>query len=94
MKSTISALMLGAAVLAAPAAQAAEPVRNIVLVHGAFADESSWDKVAVILTNRGYHVTQVANPLTSLADDVAATNAALDAQDGPAVLVGHSWAAL
>ena len=91
MKSILSALMLSTAVLGVPAVEAAEPVRNIVLVHGAFADESSWDKVAVILTNRGYHVTQVANPLTSLADDVAAANAVLDAQDGPAVLVGHSW---
>src|SRR5687768_6671893 len=92
MKSIASALMLTAASLgvAAPVA-AQESAKNIVLVHGAFADESSWDKVAEILTARGYNVTQVVNPLTSLADDVAATKAVLDAQDGPTVLVGHSW---
>jgi pimeloyl-ACP methyl ester carboxylesterase len=59
--------------------------------HGAFVDETSWDAVAAILTGKGYNVTAVKNPLTSLADDVAATNAVLDAQDGPVVLVGHSW---
>ena len=64
---------------------------NIVLVHGAFADQTSWDQVAKILRHKGFHVTEVANPLTSLGDDVAATNAVLDAQDGPTILVGHSW---
>jgi pimeloyl-ACP methyl ester carboxylesterase len=92
----LSALMLSAAVFGAvPAsAQSALPagtVKNIVLVHGAFVDETSWNGVAKILTAKGYKVTAVKNPLTSLADDVAATNAALNAQDGPAVLVGHSW---
>lgn len=67
-------------------------IRNIVLVHGAFADGSSWAKVIPILQARGYHVTAVQNPLTSLADDVAATQRALAQQDGPAILVGHSWA--
>lgn len=90
MKSVLSALLLSAAVVGA-APVYAEPAKNIVLVHGAFADESSWDKVAAILSAKGYNVTQVANPLTSLADDVAATQAVLDAQDGPTVLVGHSW---
>ncbi|MGV2184719.1 alpha/beta fold hydrolase [Rhizobium rhizogenes] len=90
MKNILSTLMLGAAVFGA-APVLAQPARNIVLVHGAFADESSWDKVAAILGAKGYHVTQVANPLTSLADDVAATKAALAAQDGPTVLVAHSW---
>ena len=91
MKTLISALLLSAATLSAAPAIAQEPAKNIVLVHGAFADESSWDKVAAILSAKGYNVTQVANPLTSLADDVAATQAALDAQTGPTVLVGHSW---
>lgn len=92
MKSVLSALVFSAATLGAGgAAIAQEPAKNIVLVHGAFADESSWDKVAQILSAKGYKVTQVANPLTSLADDVAATKAALDAQDGPTVLVAHSW---
>lgn len=67
------------------------PVRNVVLVHGAFADGSGWRGVYDNLTRRGYRVTIVQNPLTSLADDVAATTRALDRQSGPTVLVGHSW---
>lgn len=65
--------------------------RNVVLVHGAFADGSGWRGVYSELTRRGYHVTIVQNPLTSLADDVAATQRALARQDGPTILVGHSW---
>lgn len=68
-----------------------QTVRNVVLVHGAFADGSGWRGVYDQLTSRGYSVTIVQNPLTSLADDVAATIRALDRQDGPAILVGHSW---
>src|SRR5258706_7998894 len=68
-----------------------QPVKNIVLVHGAFADGSSWTKVIAILQAKGYNVTGVQNPLTSLADDVAATNRALAMQKGPVILVGHSW---
>jgi pimeloyl-ACP methyl ester carboxylesterase len=67
------------------------PVKNIVIVHGAFADGSGWKAVYTILTKKGYHVTIVQNPLTSLNDDVEATNRILDQQDGPTVLVGHSW---
>jgi len=70
---------------------AAQPVKNVVLVHGAFADGSGWRGVYDQLTQRGYKVTIVQNPLTSLDDDVAATNRALDRQDGPTILVGHSW---
>ena len=66
-------------------------VKNVVLVHGAFADGSGWKGVYQILTQKGYNVTVVQNSLASLEDDVAATNAALDKQDGPTVLVGHSW---
>ena len=66
-------------------------VKNIVLVHGAFADGSSWAKVIPILQAKGYNVTAVQNPLTSFADDVAATNRALAQQNGPVILVGHSW---
>lgn len=69
----------------------AAKVKNIVLVHGAFADGSSWSKLIPILASRGYHVTAVQNPLTSLADDVAATKRILALQDGPVILVGHSW---
>lgn len=71
-------------------AQAPE-VKNVVLVHGAFADGSGWRGVYTELTKRGYNVTIVQNPLTSLADDVAATKRALAHQDGPTILVGHSW---
>jgi pimeloyl-ACP methyl ester carboxylesterase len=73
-------------------AQSSKGVKNIVLVHGAFADGSSWSKVIPRLQAKGYTVTAVQNPLTSLADDVAATKRAIDAQNGPVLLVGHSWA--
>jgi len=66
-------------------------VKNIVIVHGAFADASGWEGVYKILVKDGYHVTLVQNPLTSLQDDADATTRALERQDGPAVLVGHSW---
>jgi pimeloyl-ACP methyl ester carboxylesterase len=65
--------------------------KNVVLVHGAFVDGSGWRGVHDELTTRGYRVTIVQNPLTSLADDVAATKRVLARQDGPTVLVGHSW---
>jgi pimeloyl-ACP methyl ester carboxylesterase len=67
-------------------------VKNIVLVPGAWADSSSWNNVTRVLKAKGYHVTAVNIPLTSLAADAAATKAVIDAQDGPTVLVGHSWA--
>jgi pimeloyl-ACP methyl ester carboxylesterase len=80
-------------VAAAPVKAApTQPVKNIVLVHGAFADGSSWAKVITILQAKGYNVTAVQNPLTSFADDVAATNRVLALQKGPVILVGHSWA--
>lgn len=92
MKSLILPIvMAGLAALGVPAASAQDGVRNIVLVHGSFADASSWNSVAAILSAKGYNVTAVDIPLTSLADDVAATRAAIEAQDGPTVLVGHSW---
>jgi len=81
-----------AALLAATSTQAAdEGVRNVVLVHGAFADGSSWAKVIPLLEKAGLNAVAVQNPLTSLADDVAATRRAIALQDGPVVLVGHSW---
>lgn len=66
-------------------------IRNIVLVHGAFADGSSWSKVISQLQAKGYNVVAVQNPLTSLGDDVAATKRAIAQMDGPVLLVGHSW---
>jgi pimeloyl-ACP methyl ester carboxylesterase len=67
-------------------------IKNIVLVHGAFADGSSWAKVIPLLQSKGYDVIAVQNPLTSLEDDVAATKRAIASMDGPVLLVGHSWA--
>jgi pimeloyl-ACP methyl ester carboxylesterase len=66
-------------------------VKNIVLVHGSWADGSSWSKVIPLLQAKGLHVFAVQNPLTSLADDVAATKRAIALQDGPVLLVGHSY---
>jgi pimeloyl-ACP methyl ester carboxylesterase len=68
-----------------------QEIKNVVLVHGAFADGSGWRGVYDTLTARGYRVTIVQNPLTSLPDDVAATTRVLDRQNGPTILVGHSW---
>jgi len=66
-------------------------VKNVVLVHGAWADGSGWEGVYWVLKKGGYNVSVVQNPLTSLADDVAATKRILAAQDGPVILVGHSY---
>ncbi len=88
----LTTLALGLVALLMPVrAAAAEPVNTVVLVHGAWADGSSWSAVIACLQAAGMHVTSVQNPLTSLADSVAATRRALALQDGPAVLVGHSW---
>jgi pimeloyl-ACP methyl ester carboxylesterase len=75
-------------------AQANSPqgIRNIVLVHGAWADGSCWSRVIVLLQEKGFHVVAVQNPLTSFADDVAATRRIIALQDGPVILVGHSYA--
>src|SRR5271154_3842702 len=66
-------------------------IKNVVLVHGAFADGSGWEAVATILTHDGYKVSVVQHPETSYAEDQKYTKAALDAMDGPVVLVGHSY---
>jgi pimeloyl-ACP methyl ester carboxylesterase len=84
------ALTLSAAESSAQTAKPAQ-ARNVVLVHGAWADGSSWSEVISRLQAAGMHVTAVQNPLTSLADSVAATRRALALQDGPTVLVAHSW---
>jgi len=82
-----SALLLSAATVAAQAA----PVHNIVLVHGAFVGGAGWRPVYDMLTKDGYHVTLVQEPLTSFPEDVAATKRILALQNGPTVLVGHSY---
>jgi pimeloyl-ACP methyl ester carboxylesterase len=81
------AILLFSAIVQPAAAQ----VKNIVIVHGAFADGSGWEAVYKILTAKGYHVTVVGNPTTSLAEDVRITKAALAGQTGPVILVGHSY---
>ncbi|PTR32487.1 pimeloyl-ACP methyl ester carboxylesterase [Luteibacter sp. OK325] len=77
--------------LAAPMTANAAMTKNVVLVHGAFTGPSSWDKVAAILRKKGFAVSEVAIPMTSLEADIAATRKVLDSQKGPTILVGHSW---
>ncbi len=96
---SLAAGTVAGAVLAAPqsgggadGSTAGTPrVRNVVLVHGGFVDGSGWEKVYSILKKDGYRVSVVQNPTTSLADDVAATRRVLAEQDGPTILVGHSY---
>jgi pimeloyl-ACP methyl ester carboxylesterase len=96
MLRALSLLAVAASValtgFAGPAAAAPKGgVKNIVLVHGAFADGSGWKAVSDILEKHGYKVGIAQPPETSLEEDVAATNRVIDAMDGPAVLVGHSY---
>jgi len=72
-------------------AQTPGKIKNVVLVHGAFVDGSGWQPVYTILTSKGYHVTVVQEPLTSFEADVAAVKRVLQQQDGPCILVGHSY---
>jgi pimeloyl-ACP methyl ester carboxylesterase len=72
-------------------ARAAEGVKNILLIHGGFVDGSGWQGVYELLKKDGYNVSIVQNPTTSLADDVAVTRRMLATQNGPAILVGHSY---
>src|ERR1700737_5495587 len=85
-KLLLISLMLPCLAMAQGTAQKA-----VVLIHGAFADGSSWDKVIPLLQAKGLKVVAVQNPLTSLADDVAAAKRAIDAQSGSVILGGHSW---
>src|SRR5215831_20379858 len=88
----VAGFLLTAILHTRAAAQSKDPqVRNVVIVHGAWADGSSWSKVIPLLQARGLHVVAVQNPLTSLADDVSATKRAIALQDGPVLLVGHSY---
>lgn len=86
---SMSLLLAGAA--AAPAHAADTGTTTVVLVHGAFANGSSWDKVIPILQAKGLKVIAIHSPMTSLTDDVMATQRVIDAQSGKVVLVGHSW---
>ena len=92
----VGALLVSAIVASAFGAESGQPqegapAKTVVLVHGAFADGSSWNKVIPLLQAEGLKVVAVQNPLTSLGDDVAFARRAIDAQPGPVVLVGHSW---
>lgn len=87
-----AALLACLSAFAVPAVAAdAVPVKNIVLVHGAWVDASGWKPVYDILTRDGFHVSMVQEPETSFADDVTAARRVIDMQDGPTLLVGHSY---
>src|ERR1700733_15518000 len=83
--------LAGLALAAGASAATSPPTKNIVLVHGAFADGSGWMAVARILEKDGFKVSVAQPPETSLEDDVAATGRTIDAMGGPVVLVGHSY---
>jgi pimeloyl-ACP methyl ester carboxylesterase len=85
----LAGLTAATAITAQPAV--AQPAKNIILVHGAWADGSSWAKVIPLLNARGFHVTAVQLSLTSLAEDAATVKRAVALEDGPVVLVGHSY---
>jgi pimeloyl-ACP methyl ester carboxylesterase len=92
---TLITALMGAILLHTTLKVAAAPtttgIKNVVLVHGAFADGSGWEAVANILKKDGYTVSVVQHPETSFAEDVKFTTAAIDRQSGPVVLVGHSY---
>jgi pimeloyl-ACP methyl ester carboxylesterase len=88
---TVILMAISAFTMQTHAQQISKGVKNIVLVHGAFADGSSWSKVIPLLEAKGYTVFAVQNPLTSLEDDVAATRRAIALADGPVLLVAHSY---
>lgn len=91
MKTLIGALLLALALPGAAAAQAPRPKPTIVLVHGAFADSSSWNGVVARLEADGYRVIAAANPLRGVASDAGTVTAIVRAIGGPVVLVGHSY---
>ncbi|MQR02633.1 alpha/beta fold hydrolase [Glaciimonas soli] len=86
----VASLAIGVMPESASAAST-ERVNNVVLVHGGFVDGGGWESVYKLLKAKGYNVSIVQNPTTTLAADVAATKAVIDAQKGPVVLVGHSY---
>ena len=96
MKTLLSFSVLSLSLVSTAVADNAKPAPaqakpTIVLAHGAFADGSSWDKVVPLLQSKGYNVVAVHQPLSSLADDVAATRRVIRSQPGDVVLVGHSY---
>ena len=98
VRSTLGSLFMSGVLIAAAvtstvrAADSPAPgVHNVVLVHGAWADGSSWSKIIPLLEAKGLHVIAVQNPLSSVPDDVAAATRAIAQMDGPVLLVGHSY---
>src|SRR5467141_520223 len=89
--AALAFMLTGATLNAAAAGPAPTGVKNVVLVHGAFADGSGWEAVAKILEKDGYTVSVAQPPETSYADDVKYARAAVDAMDGPVIIVGHSY---
>jgi pimeloyl-ACP methyl ester carboxylesterase len=98
-RTLAASLAMGVAAAVAPEASAqgvaaSQRARNVVLVHGLFADGSSWSEVIPLLQAQGLNVTSVQNPLTTLEEAVAACRKVLDRQDGPTVLAGHSFSGM
>jgi pimeloyl-ACP methyl ester carboxylesterase len=92
MKRSLTTSVAAAALaLGLSGVASADPIKNVVLVHGAFADGSGWRAVADILERDGYSVSIVQEPETSLADDVAATKRIIESVNAPLILVGHSY---
>src|SRR5688572_22618748 len=89
--AALATLAMAVLLMTQPLSAMAQQVKNIVLVHGAFADGSGWEAVYNILKKKGYNVSIVGNPNTSLQNDVDATKLVLARQNGPAILVGHSY---
>jgi pimeloyl-ACP methyl ester carboxylesterase len=90
-RSIITSMIIGILMMSTSSAWSQTPVKNIVLVHGAFADGSGWEALYKILKKKGYTVSVVGNPNTGFADDVAATKRTIARQTGPVLLVGHSY---
>jgi len=97
-RTAVALLLAAASTASAQAAGSAKPASSssaakptIVLVHGAFADASSFERLIPLLLNDGYHVVAVQNPLSSLQDDITTTKRLIDGQKGPVVVVGHSY---
>jgi pimeloyl-ACP methyl ester carboxylesterase len=94
MKTMLAVASLGILVTGGSLMAQSAAAKDLLLVHGAFADGSSWSKVIPLLQSKGFHVESVGIPLTSFADDVAATKRAIAAEEGPVILVGHSYGGL
>jgi pimeloyl-ACP methyl ester carboxylesterase len=90
-RRSLQIAVLAAGVIGLHGAANAASAKNVILVHGAWADGSSWSKVIPLLNAKNLHVTAVELPLTSLADDAATVKRAIALEDGPVVLVGHSY---